>query len=131
MKLMLYLNNSLVTIYRHVQKTRNEFVSRNKFTYLTILNLISNQRWIKRKAKQTLDKWHKDPNNWTLGLFYYNKEDKRIFPQRMAWAGWTVNFANPISVAVLAIVLIIIIGISFFAPKNNYPILLLRYIIQR
>jgi hypothetical protein len=25
MKLMLYLNNSLVTIYRHVQKTRNEF----------------------------------------------------------------------------------------------------------
>jgi hypothetical protein len=46
----------------------------------------------------------------------------------MAWAGWTV--ANPISVAVLAIVLIIIIGISFFAPKNSY-ILLLRYIIQR
>jgi hypothetical protein len=35
----------------------------------------------------------------------------------MAWAGWTVNFANPISVAVLAIVLIIIIGISF-SPKK-------------
>jgi hypothetical protein len=48
----------------------------------------------------------------------------------MAWAGWTVNFINPISVAVLAIVLIIIIGISF-SPQNSYPILLLRYIIQR
>jgi uncharacterized membrane protein len=46
----------------------------------------------------------------------------------MAWAGWTVNFANPISVAVLAIVLIII-GISFFTPKNNYPVII--YIIQR
>jgi uncharacterized membrane protein len=72
-----------------------------------------------KPSKETLDKWHKDPNNWTLGLFYYNKEYKRIFPpKRMAWAGWTVNFANPISVAVLAIVLIIIIGISFFAPKK-------------
>jgi uncharacterized membrane protein len=58
-----------------------------KFTYLTILNLISNQRWIKEKpSKETLDKWHKDPNNWTLGLFYYNKEDKRIFPPK-EWLG--------------------------------------------
>jgi uncharacterized membrane protein len=57
-----------------------------KFTYLTILNLISNQRWIKEKPnKETLDKWHKDPNNWTLGLFYYNKED-RIFPPK-EWLG--------------------------------------------
>ena len=72
-----------------------------------------------KPSKETLDKWHKDPDNWKLSLFYYNKEDKRIFPpKRMAWAGWTVNFANPISVAVLAIVLIIIIGISFFAPKK-------------
>jgi uncharacterized membrane protein len=84
-----------------------------------------------KPSKETLDKWHKDPNNWKLGLFYYNKEDKRIFPQkRMAWAGWTVNFANPISVAVLAIVLIIN-GLVFSPQKNNYPILLLRYIIQR
>jgi hypothetical protein len=44
----------------------------------------------------------------------------------MAWAGWTVNFANPISVAVLAIVLIIIIGLVF-RPKC-YPYLLLHTI---
>jgi hypothetical protein len=42
----------------------------------------------------------------------------------MAWAGWTVNFTNPISVAVLAIVLIIIIRLVFFTPKkNNYPVM--------
>jgi hypothetical protein len=40
-----------------------------------------------KPSKETLDKWHKDPNNWTLGLFYYNKEDKRIFPQKRM-AGW-------------------------------------------
>jgi hypothetical protein len=28
----------------------------------------------------------KDPDNWKLGIFYYNKEDKRILPpKRMAW----------------------------------------------
>jgi uncharacterized membrane protein len=51
----------------------------------------------RKEATETLDKWHKD-HNWTLGLFYYNKEDKRIFPQKNGWAGWTVNC---ISVAVL------------------------------
>ena len=58
-------------------------------------------------SKETLDKWHKDPNNWKFGGIYYNKEDKRIFPpKRIAQFGWTVNFANPISV--LAIVAIIV-----------------------
>jgi uncharacterized membrane protein len=72
-----------------------------------------------KPSKETLEKWHKDPNNWKLGLFYYNKEDKRLLPpKRMAWAGWTVNFANTISVALFVIVLIIIIGITFFSPKK-------------
>ena len=34
-----------------------------------------------------------------MGIFYYNKEDKRIFPpKRIEWMGFTVNFANPKSV---------------------------------
>ncbi|MEI6682669.1 MAG: DUF5808 domain-containing protein [Bacteroidota bacterium] len=42
------------------------------------------------------DTWHDDPSNWKLGLFYYNKLDKRIFPpKRIQGLGWTVNFANP------------------------------------
>lgn len=61
-------------------------------------------------SKETLDKWHNDPNNWKLGIFYFNKEDKRIFPpKRKAQFGWTVNFANPLSV--LAIVVIIALAI--------------------
>jgi uncharacterized membrane protein len=70
-------------------------------------------------SKETLEKWHKDPRNWKLGLFYYNKEDKRILPpKRIAWAGWTVNFANTISVVVFVLILIILIGIPFYAPKE-------------
>ncbi len=55
-------------------------------------------------------KWHKDPKNWKLGLFYYNKEDKRIFPpKRIESVGWTINFANTKSVLAFALF------ITFFA----------------
>jgi uncharacterized membrane protein len=72
-----------------------------------------------KPSKETLEKWHKDPRNWKLGLFYCNKEDKRILPpKRIAWSGWTVNFANTISVAVFVIILITLIGITFFSSKS-------------
>lgn len=48
-----------------------------------------------KPSKETLEKWSKDPNNWVLGMFYYNKEDPRLMPpKRIAWMGWTINFAN-------------------------------------
>ena len=61
-------------------------------------------------SEETKRQWHQDPNNWILGIFYFNREDNRIFPpKRIAWMGWTVNFANPISVSVLLIALLLII----------------------
>ena len=54
-------------------------------------------------------RWHQDPNNWFLGFFYFNKEDKRIFPpKRISYLGWTINFANPISVSTLLIFLLLV-----------------------
>jgi uncharacterized membrane protein len=44
-----------------------------------------------KPSKENLDKWHKDPNNWKLGLFYIQRRQTNIPSQRMAWAGWTVN----------------------------------------
>ena len=62
--------------------------------------------------KETQDKWIQDSNNWKWGLFYYNKEDKRIFPPKKNPAlGVTVNFANKLSVSVLLIWMIITICI--------------------
>ena len=61
-----------------------------------------------KPSKETLEKWSKDPNNWVLGMFYYNKEDQRLMPpKRIAWMGWTINFANYKSV-------LFMIGIFFF-----------------
>ena len=63
--------------------------------------------------RETLDAWHDDPANWRMGIFYYNKLDKRILPpKRIRGMGWTVNFANPVSYLTFLgfIILIILIG---------------------
>ncbi|SCY40402.1 DUF5808 domain-containing protein [Flavobacterium caeni] len=43
--------------------------------------------------------WRENPDNWIWGMFYFNREDKRMLPpKRTPWMGWTVNFANRKSV---------------------------------
>ncbi|MES2544052.1 MAG: DUF5808 domain-containing protein [Bacteroidota bacterium] len=71
-------------------------------------------------SKETLQNWSKDPNNWKWGMFYYNKEDKRILPpKRIPWMGWTVNFANRNSLLLfLAILIIALIPLLFFQKHS-------------
>ncbi len=46
-------------------------------------------------SQETLEKWSKDPNNWIWGIFYYNKEDRRLLPpKKNPMMGFTINFAN-------------------------------------
>lgn len=53
-----------------------------------------------------------DPKHWKFGIFYFNKNDKRIFvPKRVGW-GWTVNFSNPESILVAVIILFTIVFIA-------------------
>jgi len=69
--------------------------------------------------KETKDQWHSNPNNWKWGIFYFNKEDKRLLPpKRFKSMGWTVNFANPYSILFM-IALIIAIGVIGFVT-NHY-----------
>ncbi|WP_034714812.1 DUF5808 domain-containing protein [Chryseobacterium soli] len=54
-------------------------------------------------------------DNWKFGIFYYNKDDKRLFPpKRNKFLGWTVNFANPYSILamILVIILLVLVGES-------------------
>jgi uncharacterized membrane protein len=72
-----------------------------------------------KPSKETLEKWHKDPNNWKWGMFYFNKEDHRILPpKRIEWMGWTVNFANPASVAIFLVIMTIVITILYLTPQK-------------
>ena len=60
--------------------------------------------------QQLEEEWRLDPKNWIWGLFYFNKADKRIFPpKRIAWMGWTVNFANPYSILTMVAVVLFLI----------------------
>ena len=35
-----------------------------------------------------------NPHHWRWGIFYFNRQDRRLFvPQRFGY-GWTLNFAN-------------------------------------
>ena len=46
-------------------------------------------------TQETKNEWHRDPNQWRFGIFYYNPLDNRIFaPKRIKSLGWTINFAN-------------------------------------
>jgi uncharacterized membrane protein len=63
--------------------------------------------------KEINDKKHDDPSNWKFGMFYYNKNDKRIFPpKRLQSMGWTINFANPYSLIIMIVFIALLIIIS-------------------
>ena len=47
---------------------------------------------------------------WYGGIFYYNPEDKRILvPKRIAWFGWTLNYARPSSIIIIAATIMFIV----------------------
>ena len=52
-------------------------------------------------------------SKWVLGIFYFNPDDQRLFPpKRIPWLGWTINFANPYSIAAMLLVIAAILCIS-------------------
>lgn len=68
-----------------------------------------------KPTPETLNNWHNNPANWKWGMFYYNKEDKRIFPpKRIPYMGWTVNFANPLSLLALVVLVAAIVIVSAY-----------------
>jgi uncharacterized membrane protein len=72
-----------------------------------------------KPSKETKENWLKDDKYWIWGMFYFNPEDKRIFPpKRIPWMGWTVNFANPISILMAVILIVSLIGITNYFRKN-------------
>jgi len=49
-----------------------------------------------RFLDESFDLMVDNPDNYKLGIFYFNRKDKRaIVPKRKRFLGWTVNFARP------------------------------------
>ncbi len=69
-----------------------------------------------RPPELLLKQWHEDPKYWKLGVLYYNKENKRLFPpKRFKYTGWTINFANAYSILALVALtaILVIVGVMF------------------
>ncbi|CAM3765311.1 DUF5808 domain-containing protein [Flavobacterium chungbukense] len=64
-------------------------------------------------SEEEKNNWHNDPNNWIWGLFYYNPDDKRMFPpKKIKEMGWTINFANPNSIFICIIIILFFMILS-------------------
>lgn len=56
---------------------------------------------------------HQDPNNWKLGIFYFNPKDKRVLVlKRIPGFGFTLNFGNPFSVIVILLIITLIVFLN-------------------
>lgn len=89
---------------------------------LILLNVLYLFKIVKkpRPDQKILDAWHDDPANWRAGIFYYNPKDPRIFPpKRIEGLGWTINFANPISILAMLLLILLIIHIAIWIVLNH------------
>lgn len=67
-------------------------------------------------SEEQKNQWQNDPDNWIWGMFYYNPDDKRLFaPKRIKEFGWTANFANPHSVFIMSLLILVFIVFAKFA----------------
>lgn len=68
-----------------------------------------------KPTKETLDNWYKDPNNWKWEIFYFNKNDERIFPpKRFGYFGCTINFMNLKSILINISIVVVIVIVAIF-----------------
>lgn len=64
--------------------------------------------------------WNNNDEYWIWGIFYYNKEDKRLFPpKRNPWMGFTTNFANPKSVLALLVFMAFIVFVIAMIDRKS------------
>jgi len=55
------------------------------------------------------------PNHYKWGFLYYDPSDHRIIvPRRIAWMGWTFNFASPFSYLIILGIIGFIIMLEFY-----------------
>ncbi len=75
---------------------------------------------MKNPDHETMEQWHKNPNNWKFGVFYYNPEDKRILPpKRIKWMGMTINWANTTSVVITILFLALAFLFILYGPIDK------------
>lgn len=61
--------------------------------------------------RDELDPLWADRSNWRFGVIYFCRHDPRVVvPKRYRKMGWTMNFARPMAVPALALIIGIVAG---------------------
>ena len=50
-----------------------------------------------------------ETESWVLGVFYYNPDDSRIFLPKRTGLGRTLNFAQPVAVLILCVLIVVVV----------------------
>jgi uncharacterized membrane protein len=54
------------------------------------------------------ESWHRDPENWRYGIFYYNPKDQRVIVwKRIKLMGLTLNFAHAVSHVIMGLLILL------------------------
>lgn len=72
--------------------------------------------------KEEIDLLWQDKNNWKRIGFYSCQRDPRIIvPKRIKWMGWTINFAHPLAIPTIFIIILLSVGPTLFVLFFTYP----------
>lgn len=63
-----------------------------------------------------MDNQTDSPENYRMGFFYFNKNDKRVIvPKQNRLRGFTFNFANPFTYLLITGIIVLILVTSYLA----------------
>jgi len=58
---------------------------------------------------ELLERYWRDPAHWQKGIYYRCAEDPRlIVPKKKKWHGWTLNFARPMAIPALLLMMVFV-----------------------
>jgi len=56
-----------------------------------------------------------EPNHYKWGFLYFDPADHRVIvPKRIAWMGWTFNFASPFTYIIIILITGLIILLEYY-----------------
>ncbi|MEM7391849.1 MAG: DUF5808 domain-containing protein [Verrucomicrobiota bacterium] len=60
-------------------------------------------------SKSDVDAFWNDRAHWTFGVYRCKAEPRIVVPKRTPWMGWTVNFAHPLAIPMIALFFAIVL----------------------
>ncbi|MGD2128217.1 MAG: DUF5808 domain-containing protein [Lysobacterales bacterium] len=53
-----------------------------------------------------------EEDHWYFAIFYFNPEDKRLFLPKRSGLGWTINFAQPLAIVILVLLIVGLVALA-------------------